>query len=158
MAPSKVIRIDDQVWSELQKRARPLEDTPNSVLRRALGLPDEDGDDNGVDSRIGVLLDQLQKRTGEPPQVHKVKKNYSLLSKADEVIAYIRPQKRGLRIGVSKWLAEDAGLQGWERERNDGFFGGPGVRWNIKDGDDAAYQQAATLLEKLWRVGAQSQP
>ena len=33
-----VIRVDDQVWKELQKRAVPLVDTPNSVLRRLLVL------------------------------------------------------------------------------------------------------------------------
>lgn len=32
------IEIDDKVWDELKKRAVPLEDTPNSVLRRILGL------------------------------------------------------------------------------------------------------------------------
>ena len=33
-----VIRIDEEVWKELQKRAVPLVDTPNSTLRRVLGL------------------------------------------------------------------------------------------------------------------------
>jgi hypothetical protein len=33
-----VIRVDDEVWKELQRRAVPLVDTPNSVLRRMLGL------------------------------------------------------------------------------------------------------------------------
>jgi hypothetical protein len=32
------IRIDDEVFSWLQKHARPFEDTPNSVLRRLAGL------------------------------------------------------------------------------------------------------------------------
>ncbi len=32
------IRIDDEVWDELKQRAIPLEDTPNDVLRRVLGL------------------------------------------------------------------------------------------------------------------------
>ncbi|MCY9784202.1 hypothetical protein KIK06_09880 [Nocardiopsis sp. EMB25] len=35
---SHVIRIDDEVYTELQKRAQPFVDTPNDVLRRALGL------------------------------------------------------------------------------------------------------------------------
>jgi hypothetical protein len=35
------IRIDDEVWKELKKRAVPLEDTPNSVLRRILKLHDD---------------------------------------------------------------------------------------------------------------------
>lgn len=33
-----VIRVDDEVWKDLQRRAEPLVDTPNSVLRRMLGL------------------------------------------------------------------------------------------------------------------------
>jgi len=33
-----VIRVDDEVWKELQRRAEPLVDTPNSVLRKILGL------------------------------------------------------------------------------------------------------------------------
>jgi hypothetical protein len=33
-----VIRVDDEVWKELQRRAEPLIDTPNSVLRRILRL------------------------------------------------------------------------------------------------------------------------
>ena len=32
------IRIDDQVWGWLQSKAKPFEDTPNSVLRRLAGL------------------------------------------------------------------------------------------------------------------------
>jgi hypothetical protein len=36
-----VIRVDDDVWEWLKRHARPLEDTPNSVLRRIAGL---DGD------------------------------------------------------------------------------------------------------------------
>jgi len=37
------IRIDDEVWEELKQRAVPLEDTPNSVLRRLLKLEDGKG-------------------------------------------------------------------------------------------------------------------
>jgi hypothetical protein len=33
-----VIRVDDDVFGALQKRAVPLVDTPNSILRRVLGL------------------------------------------------------------------------------------------------------------------------
>jgi len=32
----RVIRVDDDVWRALQKRAAAFEDTPNSVLRRVL--------------------------------------------------------------------------------------------------------------------------
>lgn len=36
MAPT--IRIDEEVWQWLKSHAAPLEDTPNSVLRRLAGL------------------------------------------------------------------------------------------------------------------------
>jgi len=36
-----VIRIDDEVWKELQRRAEPLVDSPNSVLRKMLELTGE---------------------------------------------------------------------------------------------------------------------
>lgn len=36
---SPTIRVDDEVYEELQKRATPFVDTPNSTLRRVLGLP-----------------------------------------------------------------------------------------------------------------------
>ena len=44
-----VIRVDDEVWRELQKRAEPLIDTPNSVLRKLFGLEDVKVDDYNED-------------------------------------------------------------------------------------------------------------
>jgi hypothetical protein len=35
----KSVELDDEVWAELQKRAEPLVDTVNDVMRRVLGLP-----------------------------------------------------------------------------------------------------------------------
>jgi hypothetical protein len=78
------------------------------------------------------------------------RKDYSFLSKTEEVVACIRPQQQRLRIETRKETALKLGLSGWHRERAKGFFGEPSVRWHIPDGDDAAYQQAAGLLEKLW--------
>ncbi|MEU2897215.1 restriction system modified-DNA reader domain-containing protein [Streptomyces sp. NPDC001273] len=39
---SPTIRVDDEVYEELQKRATPFVDTPNSTLRRVLGLPEKE--------------------------------------------------------------------------------------------------------------------
>ncbi len=48
-----VIRIDGEVWEVLQKRAIPLVDTPNSVLRRLLGLGEvEAGDSDGSEAEF----------------------------------------------------------------------------------------------------------
>ena len=55
MKPSKVIRIDAQVWAELQRRA-PLEDTPNSVLRRVFGLPEDSAGPARLEPRVTRLL------------------------------------------------------------------------------------------------------
>jgi len=46
MVTSRVIRVDDDVYRSLQSRARPFDDTPNSVLRRLLELGDEDAQEN----------------------------------------------------------------------------------------------------------------
>lgn len=35
---SRVVRIDNEVYTWLQKQAKPFEDTPNTVLRRIAGL------------------------------------------------------------------------------------------------------------------------
>lgn len=37
----KTIEIDDDVWNALQAKATPLVDTPNTMLRRILGLPNQ---------------------------------------------------------------------------------------------------------------------
>ena|ERR1700677_2979046 len=39
----KAIRIDDEVWACLQKKAKAFEDTPNSVLRRVFGIDRANG-------------------------------------------------------------------------------------------------------------------
>jgi hypothetical protein len=154
MPPAKVIRIDEEVWAELQKRARPLEDTPNSVLRRVFGLSEESAETDKTDVRITKLLESVEESVGQTPQVRRRRKDYSFLSKTEEVVACIRPQQQRVRIETRKETALKMGLSGWDRERKKGFFGEPSIRWYILDGDDAAYQQAAGLLEKLWRSDA----
>jgi len=52
-----VIRIDDDVWKELQKRAQPFVDTPNTVLRRMMGMnssPIENTSQENVETRKEV--------------------------------------------------------------------------------------------------------
>jgi hypothetical protein len=67
--PSKVIRIDEEVWAELQQRARPLEDTTNSLLRRVFGLPEATSDEEeaGSDLRCGRRLDLVEDALGQRP-------------------------------------------------------------------------------------------
>ena len=85
MKPSKVIRIDAEVWAELQRRARPLEDTPNSVLRRVFGLPDEGTGPERLEPRVARLLALVQDLVGQMPQVEAARKGYSFLSHTAEM-------------------------------------------------------------------------
>lgn len=155
MPHSRVIRIDDEVWVQLQRRARPLEDTPNSVLRRVLGLAEQGTEPDGADARVASLMELVQGLMGETPRIDAVRKGYSLFSRAGEGLAYIRPQRERLRVEASKERAAGAGANDWDRERPNGWAdtGGPSVRWYVPDGDEAAYQRVAGVLAKLWQAG-----
>ena len=154
MPPSRVIRIDDEVWVELQKRARPLEDTPNSVLRRVFGLPEEASNEAGIDHRLGRLLEVLEERVGKQVRLSPTRKGYALLSGASEPIAFVRPQRGRLRVTASKQSAQDAGLSDWHRERADAVFSGGSVSWYAPDGDDVAYRETAAVLARLFKLSA----
>ena len=152
MKPSKVIRIDAQVWAELQRRARPLEDTPNSVLRRVLGLPEDSAGPVRLEPRVTRLLALVRDLVSHMPDVEAARKGYAFLSTTGMVVADLRPQKERLRVEASKTVAETAGLTTWDREGSEGLYGGPAVRWYAADGDDAGYQRLAAVLAQLWRV------
>jgi len=154
MPPSKVIRIDEEVWGELQRRARPLEDTPNSVLRRVFGLPEEASNEAGTDERLGTLLELLEEAVGKRLRLSPASKGYALLSGANEPIAFIRSQRGRLRVTVSKQSAQAAGLSDWHKERADTVFSGGSVSWYAPDGDHVAYQEAASVLARLFKLSA----
>jgi hypothetical protein len=147
MATSSTIRIDQDVRAELQRWARPLEDTPNSVLRRLLGLPQRDA--RAMNPRVAKLLELVQDLVGKTVQLQPQEWGYAVVSRSEKLVAYIKPQKERLKIVARKGEAEKAGLTDWEQQRQDRFFAGVGVKWHIEDGDDAAYRRAAAVLAKL---------
>ena len=151
MKPSKVIRIDAQVWTELQRQARPLEDTPNSVLRRVFGLPEDIAGPARLEPRVTKLLALVRDLVGQMPDVEPARKGYAFLSSTGMVVADLRPQKERLRVEASKTVAETAGLTAWDREGSEGFDSGRTVRWYAADSDDAGYQRLAGVLAQLWR-------
>lgn len=53
------VSLDDDVWDELQQRAEPLVDDPNSVLRRVLGLP-QPGEGRKSPPETGYLLPYIR--------------------------------------------------------------------------------------------------
>lgn len=156
MVPSRVIRVDDDVWGELKARAEPFEDNPNTVLRRVFGLDAENVKDNSrkdidVDFRIMKLVDLVKSITGENIDVRPVPGGVSIRSKNGKVFAYVAPQKKRVKIAAEKGRAERAGLTSWEHENDKGWFNsGPEVYWFVTDDDTELYMQAAKMLARLW--------
>ena len=73
---SRVIRIDDEVWAWLQSKAEPLEDTPNTVLRRLANLDRSDPAVEGkrpegtlMNSRT-LVVSRKGERTGSGKQLN----------------------------------------------------------------------------------------
>lgn len=151
MVSSRTIRIDQEVRTELQRRARPLEDTPNSVLRRVLGLP-EILRIVPMDRRVAKLLALVQDSVGQALQRQADEKGYALLDRTGKAVAYIRPGTDKLRVLALKEHAEKAGLNNWENQRRDRSVGTINVRWYVRDGDESAYKHVAEVLEKLWNI------
>jgi hypothetical protein len=156
MPLSRVIRIDEEVWAELQRRARPLEDTPNSVLRRVFALPDESSNEAGPDHRLGRLLELVEEMVGKRLRLSPARKGHAVLSAANEPVAFVRAQRGRLRVTAGKQAAELAGLSDWHRERIDTDFSGGSVGWYAPDGDHVAYQEVASVLARLLNAGARS--
>lgn len=152
MPSSTVIRIDQEVRAELQRRARPLNDTPNSVLRQLLGLPEQTIKTGNMNPRVTRLLELVQELLGHTVHWQRHENSYVFLGGTGRVVAHIRPQREKLRVVARKAEAEKAGLNNWDKERQDKYFGGNSVKWWIQDFDDRAYQRLAAVLEKLWKL------
>jgi hypothetical protein len=63
---SPTIRIDEEVFDELKKHAEPFIDTPNSVLRRLLGLSEARAATNGSSDRDLERDEGLGRSANEP--------------------------------------------------------------------------------------------
>lgn len=72
---SPVIRIDDEVWRELQKQAEAFIDSPNSVLRKLLNL--DTIEVNSDDGYVEIVLNNLHSpRNFAVIPVPKQKRNF----------------------------------------------------------------------------------
>ena len=71
MAP--IIRVDEEIYTWLQKQARPFEDTPNSVLRRVAGLTSEpEIDQTQLKSRHPRIRGQQTRQSKFRPEILKI--------------------------------------------------------------------------------------
>ncbi len=143
----RVIRVDEEVWAEIQRWAQPLEDTPNSALRRAFSLAGEKADGNAMDPRIKRLLELTLPLVGQMPQVYLGEEGYVFVSETQRVVAHITPQKQQIRVAVGKQIVEKAGLNNWDKQLQHALGD---FAWYAPDGDEAAYQRLASVLAKLW--------
>jgi len=157
---TRVIRIDQEVWTELQRRGVAFEDNPNSVLRRLLGLTPNrvsETDDSGVGvlaPRIAKLLHLVEARVDEPPVSSPTRtgKSHRFKSQRGHVVAFIYAQKRRLKVGSSERLARNTGINNWDHWLRNGWWNQDNsVYWHIPDEDDGAYDRVAWVLDKLWR-------
>ena len=160
MVSTRVIRIDQQVWTELQRRGVAFEDNPNSVLRRLLGLStnrlsETAGSGAGVlDPRIARLLALVEARVGESPDSSPTRTGQSrrFKSKRGYVVGFIYAQKRRLKVESNEHLARNAGINNWDHWLRNGWWNQDNsVYWHVPDDDDDSGRRVADVLDRLWR-------
>ena len=122
-----VVRVDEEVWRELQKRAEPLVDTPNSVLRKTLGLGGTTTETEGrfLDIELsnlhsprsfGVILIPRQKRLFFPG--YKV--DFELESDIGAIRTRVTSAPRGTPVGDPNGGAYIQGnLKPWYRKHTE---------------------------------------
>ena len=151
---SRVIRIDNEVWVELQRRALPFEDTPNTVLRSVLGLTVNAGtnDDSGGDvmdirvSKLRVLVGGAAPLEVQPNKTN----NFKILSDHGTKFSYIYPQKRRLKVEIRKAWVDKIGITVWDHILEKGWFNAePSVYYYLPDEDNNAYKIVANILARL---------
>lgn len=159
MPGSRVIRIDDDVWAELQRRARPFEDkNPNAVLRRELEVATREGKENispggsGLDARADALFRAVGGMIGQKPPIRPVAsgQSYSFRGRGGRVRAYIYPQKTRLKVESARRYAEQASITFWNDLRESAWWTEDSVYWYVLDGDDEAFDRVADVIAKLW--------
>lgn len=160
MVSSRVIRIDQEVWAELQRQAIPFEDNPNSVLRRIFGLGQHGGSRsdgsgaNDLDPRVAKLLQLVEALVGHPVATSPTKsgQSYRFKSQRGKIVAFLYPQNRRLKVETSKQMATEAGINAWDHCLTKGWWGQhDSVYWYIPYNQDEAYEQVAGVLDRLWR-------
>lgn len=162
MSVFRTIEVEEEVWAELQRRAVPLEDDPNSVLRKILGLEaagpirNNSLSSSGKNPQLGRLLTLVEADIGTSPSALPTNnpRNLKFLSHKDMTSAFLLVQPRigRIRIGASKSTADQAGIDSWDFLRPNGWFNADDeVFWYLPFGDEEAYKKGARILAKLWK-------
>jgi hypothetical protein len=150
------IDVDEEVYEELGKRARPFEDTPNSVLRRLFGLT-EVAEHSYNRSGIEEPLKRLLKLAGisESRVSPTISGRYMVKEVKRGTVASIRVQSRlkRLKIAAPAAKAEQAGAEPWDEERPEGWHKEKAAYWWVPFEDEEAYLKAAEVLKRLYLHG-----
>lgn len=105
------IRVDEEVYEALQRRAKPFIDTPNSVLRRGLGL-DPSEEETGGQRRRRAAPGSLLRRFAYDEPILTVLARHGGSAPAntvlDEVGGIVREQltevdKQPVKSGMVRW-------------------------------------------------------
>lgn len=150
MAP--VVRIDDDVWEWLKSHARPLEDTPNSVLRRVAGLDHKQS---------------VRRMTDSAPQTATAQRNKSKLLDvllSEFKAADLEVERVDRRSNLFETRTQDGSKHRWyikERSDGKGFWGltpnsldacrGCGLPWRVVlliGPDQCGYSLTPEAVEK----------
>jgi len=159
MTTSRVIRVDKEVWAELQRRAIPFEDNPNSVLRREFGIPAVSttrvpaSGENMMDERVLEFMALIEKDVGQLPLLLAKKQSFRFNGENNKVRAYVYDQKRQLKIETAEGFARAVGIESWDHWRENGWFGyDNSVYWDVTNGNQDTYRRVANIMAKLWRL------
>lgn len=162
MPLARTVEVDEEVWIELQRRAIPLEDDPNSVLRKILGLQatgsiqHNSRSSSGMNPQLGQLLTLVEADTGMSPSALPTNnpRNFKFLSQKELTTAFllVQPRKGRIRIGASKSVADRAGISSWDHLGTNAWYNADDeVFWYLPFGDEEAYRNGARILAKLWK-------
>lgn len=120
MAP--VVRIDDDVWEWLKSQARPLEDTPNSVLRRVAGLDHKRSTRPMTDGALQTATPQRD----SPCAIKKSRLLDVFLSELEAADLEVERVTQDRRSNLFKTRTQDGSKRLWyvkERSDDKGFWG-----------------------------------
>lgn len=151
---AKTIHIDDDVWKALQEKGEAFVDTPNTVIRRLLGLSVSHTADTptnkeiSTDPRVNRVLDKVSSAY-EKSNIEN--RNYALAFKSNgRAVAYLYVQKKQLKLEADKTVVTKLGISDWEHELKGGWWDtADTVYWYAKNGDEKALTKVAGIIVRL---------
>lgn len=158
---SRVIRVDDDVFVELEQKAIGFDATPNSVIRGLLLMEPRvsrgsKADIGMLDGRVSRLMEIVESVIGMPPVVSPTKSNsYRFHSRSEKFVGYIYPQKERLKIECPDRYASEVRIEidTCDHRVPMGFHNwSDSLYWYAPNGDTQAYKRVAETLAKLWEL------